>query len=174
MSGVKKMIEAINAVASNSQLLRSVAEQTSTTQTLSANPTKIQSAAITAPYLSPHVDYNGGNSKPIFVVRDSATGETLQQFPSEAQIRAYRKAAQVREQVAAQTQMQSGGSDAEAAALRSADIAKSSVEFKAARQALKQQSEPAVVKQAREATASPGGNGGDSVGQTAQTLDTNA
>ncbi|OFW88272.1 MAG: hypothetical protein A3J37_06805 [Alphaproteobacteria bacterium RIFCSPHIGHO2_12_FULL_45_9] len=143
------MIEAVSAVVSNSQILRSIAEQTSTTQVLSANPSKIQSAAIIAPYLSPHVDYNGGNSKPIFVVRDAATGETLRQFPSEAQIRAYAKAAQVREQVMVQAQFQGSDSGyAEAAALRSADFAKSSIEFKVARQAVKQQTEPAVFKPA--------------------------
>lgn len=141
------MIEAVNAVVSNSQILRSVAEQTSTTQVLSANPSRIQAAAITAPYLSPHVDYNGAQSKPIFVVRDSATGETLKQFPSEAQIRAYAKAAAVREQMVAQAQFQNvDNGAAEAAALRSADVAKSSVEFKAARQAVRQQQEPAVFK----------------------------
>lgn len=139
------MIEAVNAVVSNSQVLRSIAEQVSTTQNLSANPARIQSAAISAPYLSPHVDYNGANSKPIFVVRDSSSGEVIKQFPSEAQIRAYNRAAQVREQIAVQSQFQGSNSDfAEAAALRSADIAKSSVEFKAARQAVKQQQAPAV------------------------------
>lgn len=141
------MIEAVNAVVSNSQILRSISEQTSTTQSLSANPTKIQSAAISAPYLSPHVDYNGGNSKPIFVVRDSNTGETLKQFPSEAQIRAYAKAAQVREQVAVQAQFQNSDNGyAEAEALKSADFAKSSIEFKQARAAVRQQQEPAVFK----------------------------
>lgn len=138
------MIEAVSAVVSNSQLVRSIAEQTASTQTLSANPARVQTAAITAPYLSPHVDYNGGNSKPIFVVRDAATGETVKQFPSEAQIRAYQKAAQVQQQVVAQAQFQqqAGGADpAQAAAQRSADIAKSSIEFKQARQAVKQQTE---------------------------------
>lgn len=139
------MIEAVNAVVSNSQILRSMAEQVSSTQNLSANPARIQSAAISAPYLSPHVNLNGGNSKPIFVVRDSASGEVIKQFPSEAQIRAYNKASQVREQVIIQSQFQGSDSDyAEAAALRSADIAKSSIEFKAARQAVRQQQAPAV------------------------------
>lgn len=139
------MIEAVNAVVSNAQILRSMAEQVSATQNLSANPARIQTAAVSAPYLSPHVDFNGGNSKPIFVVRDSSSGEVIKQFPSEAQIRAYNKAAQVREQVIIQAQFQRSGSDyAEAAALRSADIAKSSVEFKAARQAVRQQQAPAV------------------------------
>lgn len=139
------MIEAVNAVVSNAQILRSMAEQVSATQNLSANPARIQSAAVSAPYLSPHVDFNSGNSKPIFVVRDSSSGEVIKQFPSEAQIRAYNRAAQVREQVIIQSQFQGSNSDyAEAAALRSADIAKSSVEFKAARQAVRQQQAPAV------------------------------
>jgi hypothetical protein len=139
------MIEAVNAVVSNAQILRSMAEQVSTTQNLSANPARIQTAAASAPYLSPHVDFNAGNSKPIFVVRDSSSGEVIKQFPSEAQIRAYNRASQVREQVIIQSQFQGSNSDyAEAAALRSADIAKSSVEFKAARQAVKQQQAPAV------------------------------
>lgn len=145
------MIEAVNAVVSNASILRSVAEQTSTTQVLSANPSKVQSAAISAPYLSPHVDYNGGNSKPIFVVRDSATGETIKQFPTEAQIRAYTKAAQVQEQVMIQAEFQSSGGSggyAQSEALKSADFAKSSVEFRAARQAVRQQTEPAVFKPA--------------------------
>lgn len=150
------MIEAVNAVVSNSTILRSIAEQTSTTQSLSANPSRVQAAAVTAPYLSPHVDYNGGNSKPIFVVRDSSTGETIKQFPSEAQIRAYTKAAAVREQMMVQSRFQSvdNNSGAEAAALRSADIAKSSIEFKAARQAVRQQQEPAVFKPAAVDTGS--------------------
>jgi len=139
------MIEAVNAVISNAQVLRSLADQVSTSQNLSANPARIQTAAISAPYLSPHVDYNGGSSKPIFVVRDSSTGETIRQFPSEAQIRAYSKASAVREQMVIQAQFQSqSASSSEAAALRSADVAKSSIEFKAARQAVKQQQEPAV------------------------------
>ena len=86
------MIEAISATVSNSQLVRQVAEQTATTQSYSSNPTRVQAAAITAPYLSPHVDMNGGNSKPIFVVRDAATGESISQFTTEGKISAYQQA----------------------------------------------------------------------------------
>ncbi|MBL8641907.1 MAG: hypothetical protein JNL76_07315 [Alphaproteobacteria bacterium] len=169
------MIEAVNAVVSNSQILRSIAEQTSTTQVLSANPSKVQSAAITAPYLSPHVDYNGGNSKPIFVVRDSSTGETIKQFPTEAQIRAYTKAAQVREQIAVQSRFQNADNGyAEAEALRSADFAKSSVEFKAARQAVRQQSEPAVFKPSEPASSSTIGSSDSSQYKVVSSLDTQA
>lgn len=175
------MIEAVTSLISNSQLLRSVAEQTSTTQTLTANPARVQTAAVSAPYLSPHVDYNGGNSKPIFVVRDSSTGETLKQFPSEGQIRAYQKAAQVQEQVMAQVQFQrgtgGGSSDsAEAAAMRSADVAKSSIEFKAARQAIKQQTE-IHIPGAKSVKSEPvavggGGNAGSGGGEVSAAVDT--
>ncbi len=157
------MIEAVSSVVSNSQLIRSIAEQTSTTQTIAANPQRIQAAAISAPYLSPHVDYNGGNSKPIFVVRDAATGETVKQFPSEAQIRSYQKAAAMQEQFVAQAQFeqQAGGRDAaQAAAQRSADIAKSSIEFKQARQAVRQQTEVHIGGGSK-APVKIGGSGGD-------------
>lgn len=153
------MIEAVNAAVSNAQLVRAVAEQTSTTQSFSSNPTRVQAAAVTAPYLSPHVDLNGGNSKPIFVVRDLSTGEHIRQFPTEGQIRAYQNAqaqAQMRMQ-AAQAEM-SRASAADNAA-KSADLVKSSVEYRQARQAVKQNQEMAIpgqhkseVKQAGETT----------------------
>lgn len=168
------MIEAVNAVVSNSQVLRSIAEQTSTTQNLAANPSRIQTAAISAPYLSPHVDYNGGNTKPIFVVRDSSTGETVKQFPSEAQIRAYQKAAAVHEQAMAQAQMQmpGGSGDAEAAAQRSADIARSSIEFKQARQAIKHQNEQSLPGQ--KAAKSEGSTGTTGSTKVVTSVDTQA
>jgi hypothetical protein len=134
------MIEAVNAVVSNSQMLRTIAEQTSTTQVLSANPSKVQSAAIIAPYLSPHVDYSGGNGGPVFVVRDAATGETISQFPSETQIRAYTKAAEMNYQ--AQAQSKSQGTDGGAG---ESEVLKS-VDFKPVRQVVKQQADVGVFK----------------------------
>jgi hypothetical protein len=141
------MIEAVNSVVSNSQTLRSISEPVSTTQNLSVSPARIQTAAVVAPYLSPHVDLSGGNSKTIYVVRDSSTGETVRQFPSEAQIRAYAKAVNAREQMAIEAQFQGGEGDAlETATLRSSDVAKSSVEYKEARQAVRQQNLPSVAE----------------------------
>ncbi|MFA7276130.1 MAG: hypothetical protein WC043_04950 [Pseudobdellovibrionaceae bacterium] len=162
------MIEAVNATVSNAQLLRSVAEQTSSTQVLSANPSRVQAAAIVAPYLSPHVDLNGGQSKPIFVVRDAATGEHVKQFPTEAQIRAYQRAQEVRSEAMTVQHAESQFLQQQ----KSADIAKSSVEFRQVRQEIKQYQEATLPgqKAATKTADAPKSYGGSSSSQSSQTL----
>lgn len=131
------MIEAVAANISSASALRAVAEQTSTTQSFSSNPNRIQAAAIVAPYLSPHVDLNGGNSKPIFVVRDAETGDNIRQFPTEGQIRAYQRAkeAQVRAQDEAALAAQFDHHETKTQSR--ADLVESSVEFRQLRQQIK-------------------------------------
>ncbi len=170
------MIEAVNAAVSNAQLVRVVAEQTSTTQSFSSNPTRVQAAAVTAPYLSPHVDLNGGNSKPIFVVRDLSTGEHIRQFPTEGQIRAYQNA-----KAAAQAQLQTMQSRAESSysqvaenAAESADLVKSSVEFRQARQAVKSHQEQAIPGAHKQAVKLAGSTGDAAPEQRATSIDTKA
>ncbi len=137
------MIEALGAIVSNNQLVRSVAEQTSSSQSFAANPSRVQSAAISAPYFSPHVELNAGVSKPIFIVRDSATGDFVRQFPTEGQIRAYQRAMDMRNQAIAESvSMTPGGRGTSAE--DSAIIAKSSVEFRQARQQIKHQEEQSL------------------------------
>ncbi len=91
------MIEAINASISTAPSVRAIAEEATSSQSFAANPARLQKAGVTAPYLSPHVKLSPG-SKPIFVVRDSDTGSQIRQFPTEAQIRAYKRAIEVRAQ----------------------------------------------------------------------------
>lgn len=166
------MIEAVNATVSNAQLLRSVAEQTSSTQVLSANPSRVQAAPIVAPYLSPHVDLNGGQSKPIFVVRDAATGDQVKQFPTEAQIRAYQRAQEVRSEVAAQQAVSSEFVSQQ----KSADIAKSSVEFRQVRQEIKQHQDAVLPGKSATATKTsadvPGASAGSTQSSSTLTVDT--
>ena len=95
------MIEAATASVSNSQMIRSAVEQSSSAQTIAANPTRIQKAAVSnAPYLSPYVRLSPG-TKPILVVRDSDTGTQVNQYPTPAQIRAYQAAASSQAKIAA-------------------------------------------------------------------------
>lgn len=154
------MIEAVNAVSSNAQMLRAVAEQTSSTQSFASNPTRVQSAAITAPYLSPHVDFNGGNSKPIFIVRDSSTGDAIRQFPTEGQIRAYQRAKEV------QVRLQESGQAASNARADSqqqrVDVVESSVQYKELRKAARQQDAP--LPGSSVGKGSEGTTGGSDVG----------
>lgn len=86
------MIEAATASISTSQMIRSAVEQSSSAQTIAANPARIQKVAVNnAPYLSPYVRL-APNTKPILVVRDSDTGAQVNQYPTPAQIRAYQAA----------------------------------------------------------------------------------
>ncbi len=100
------MIEAVNASISNAQVARVIAEESTSSQSLAANPVRVQKAGVSAPYLSPHVRL-APNTKPIFVVRDVDTGAQIKQFPTEAQIRAYQKAGQAR----AEAQAASSGTE---------------------------------------------------------------
>ena len=86
------MIEAAVASVSNSQVIRTVVDQSASAQSLAANPVRIQKVATqNAPYLSPYVRL-APDTKPILVVRDSDTGAQVNQYPTPAQIRAYQAA----------------------------------------------------------------------------------
>ena len=94
------MIEAINASISTSASVKAIAQQVSSTESLSANPARIQKVATSSNYSSKYVQL-APDIKPIFVVRDTSTGESIRQFPTEGQIRAYQRAPQVRDASAA-------------------------------------------------------------------------
>lgn len=131
------MIEAVAANVSSASSLRAIAEQTSTTQSFSSNPNRIQAAAIVAPYLSPHVDLNGGNSKPIFVVRDAETGDNIRQFPTEGQIRAYQRAKEAQSRALDEAAVAKQFEHSETKSQSRADLVENSVEFRQVRQQIK-------------------------------------
>lgn len=133
------MIEAINAsISTAAPAVRAIAEEVATSQ--SANPVRVQKAAIVAPYLSPHVRLSP-NTKPIFVVRDVETGSQIKQFPTEAQIRAYQKAGEAR----AQSQPQSvDGQEKSISPEQAKLMIETSVQYKEERAAVKYDSEVAV------------------------------
>ena len=85
------MIEAVNAVLSNASLSRGVAEQQSTVRSYAANPERVQEIA-QAPYISPYIYVDTNFNKAVLQIRDSETGDVLHQFPSESQLKAYRRA----------------------------------------------------------------------------------
>ncbi|MBL8639473.1 MAG: hypothetical protein JNK24_03860 [Alphaproteobacteria bacterium] len=145
------MIEAVAANVSSASSLRAIAEQTSTTQSFSSNPNRIQAAAIVAPYLSPHVDLNGGNSKPIFVVRDAETGSNIRQFPTEGQIRAYQRAKEAQARALDEASIAAQFEHHETKSQSHADLVESSVEFRQLRQQIK----------TREVQVTPGSHSSD-------------
>ena len=96
------MLEAVNSSVSNAQLIRGNAEQTSSTRSLAANPSKIQEVA-QAPFISPYVHYDSNYKTAVLALRDRDTGDFLTTIPSDAKLEARARDAAARaraEQVA--------------------------------------------------------------------------
>ncbi len=91
------MLEAVNSVLSNAPLVRGQAEQHSNARSLAANPEQVQVVA-QAPYISPYIKVDVNYDKAVILIRDSDTGDTVRQIPSEPALEAARR------QLAAQTQ----------------------------------------------------------------------
>lgn len=141
------MIEAINASISAAPIARAVTAEAATSA--SANPVRVQKAAVTAPYLSPHVRL-APDAKPVFVIRDINTGAQIKQFPTEAQIRAYQKASEATPPI-----NQDGSGETETITSEQARILiKTSVEFRKERAAVKYDTEVNVPGHREASTAS--------------------
>lgn len=81
------MLEAVNSSVSNAPLIRGNADQTSSTRSIAANPSKVQQVA-QAPFISPyiHIDVNYGAA--VLALRDSETGDFLTTIPSDTKLAA--------------------------------------------------------------------------------------
>ncbi len=132
------MIEAINASISTAASVKAIAQQVSSSESLSANPGRVQKVAA-ANYSSNYIQLTP-DIKPIFVVRDTSTGESIRQFPTEGQIRAYQRAQQARDASAAASQPKVEATQARTA--EAAILLESSVEFKEIRAEVKKADAP--------------------------------
>ncbi len=85
------MIEAVNSVISSTPVLRQSAEQVDAARSFAANPERLQELP-QAPYISPfvHVDLNFDTA--VLQIRDSDTGDVVNQFPSESALKASQSA----------------------------------------------------------------------------------
>ncbi len=86
------MIEAVNSVVSNAPLVRIAADQVNVARSFAANPDRIQEAAGAslpkAPYISPYISWSNDYGRAVLQIRDSESGEVVNQFPSETRLRA--------------------------------------------------------------------------------------
>ncbi len=90
------MLEAINSVLSNVPLARASVPSALTSPT----PSQAKSDYISvesANYSSRFIDLYSNSRRTVLKIRDSATGESLRQFPTESQIRAYQHAQSTKE-----------------------------------------------------------------------------
>lgn len=103
------MVEAVNAVISNSSVLRGTVENVSTTRSFAANPDRVQEAASApqVPYISPYISVDTNYNKAVLQIRDSDTGDVIRQFPSESrlqQVRQQEQRAQAQQEVSEASQ----------------------------------------------------------------------
>ena len=99
------MIEAVNSVLSSAPLLRQNAEQRSGGALANSSPAPERSQAVVqAPYISPFVSVDVNFDTAVILLRDSETGDTVQQIPSEGRLAAQRRDQVAREAAEARAQ----------------------------------------------------------------------
>lgn len=136
-----------------------MAQQVATAE--SFTPTKIQNASLSTSYSSKYIEL-APDIKPIFIVRDTDTGESIRQFPTEGQIRAYQRAQQA--QAAAAQAFQPKVPTAETSTEEAAVLVESSVQYKEARQEIKKvDAPPAPLPGHTRAEVKTGGDTGSDV-----------
>lgn len=85
------MIEAVNSVISSAPMLRQSAEQVDAARSFAANPERLQELP-RAPYISPFVHVDLTFDTAVLQIRDSDTGDVVNQFPSESTLKASQRA----------------------------------------------------------------------------------
>lgn len=85
------MIEAVNSTLATSAVTKAVSEQQSSANSFAANPERVQRIA-QAPYVSPYISVDTNFDRAVLQIRDSDTGDVLNQYPTESQLQAYKRA----------------------------------------------------------------------------------
>ncbi|MEM7680167.1 MAG: hypothetical protein AAF182_04115 [Pseudomonadota bacterium] len=81
------MIEAVNSVLSNSQALRSGGDGIDVAKAPVPARSSVSDISVpVAPFISPYIQVDVNNNAAILQIRDSDTGDVLNQFPSEARL----------------------------------------------------------------------------------------
>jgi len=113
------MIEAVNSVISNVQAARSATDQLSSVRAVEANAvvaTKPVERPV-APFISPYISVDVNFDKAVIQIRDSDTGDVVNQFPSEQTLASRQRAQALQtgpEQQVQQNTQQSSSQNVEA------------------------------------------------------------
>lgn len=75
------MLEAVNSTLQSAQVLKPIVAQTSTSESLSANPERVQKST-SAPFVSPFIFVDSANQQVVLQIRNNETGDAISQFPS--------------------------------------------------------------------------------------------
>ena len=100
------MIEAVNSVLANAPLLRGNADQSQQNRLTDLATAKVDNIEVDpvdlplAPFVSPFIEVNNTYKKAVLQIRDSNTGDVVNQFPSETTMRARAARAEIETQQA--------------------------------------------------------------------------
>lgn len=88
------MIEAVNSVVSNAPLIRVAADQVAASRSFAGDAAAVESVARgpVAPYISPYISVDPFLDAAVLQLRDSDTGDVIEQFPSDQAIERMRQA----------------------------------------------------------------------------------
>lgn len=83
------MIEAVNSVVSNAPLIRVAADQVAASRSFAGDAAAVESVARgpVAPYISPYISVDPLFDAAVLQLRDSDTGDVVEQFPSDEALR---------------------------------------------------------------------------------------
>lgn len=98
------MIEAVHSVVASAPLLRSGAGRQVEPVEVKEELLSSVSSSQGAPYISPFIHVDNTFDRAVLQIRDSETGDVVRQIPSEEQLKAYRRATQSEEAVAARAE----------------------------------------------------------------------
>lgn len=89
------MIEAVNSAVANATVLRASADQVSASRQIQPVQVALPEAGVElpqAPYISPYISIDMNYDKAVLQIRDSETGDVVQQFPTESRLAEIRRA----------------------------------------------------------------------------------
>ena len=102
------MIEAVNTVLQNAPVSRASSEQVNAANSFAANPEGAQRNPLPqAPFISPHIHVDLDYDRAVLQLRNGETGDVIDQFPSEATLKAQARQAAVRQETRRVVQEQS-------------------------------------------------------------------
>ena len=85
------MIESVNSAIATSAVSRVQSGQQSSGGALDQEVRTVKEGP-RAPYISPYRVYNNDFDRTVLLIRDSETGDVVNQYPTESQLRAYQRA----------------------------------------------------------------------------------
>lgn len=111
------MIEAVTSAVSNAQVSRGTSENLAAQRSVEVNAAPANAEAVrapVAPFVSPYISVDLSSNKAVIQIRDSDTGDVVNQFPSEQTLQSRQRNAELQAGVDSSSAQQSARTSAPA------------------------------------------------------------